>query len=117
MYPRTNYEMTEGDLKTLMDAARSVPMIALQCGTPSSQQENANNAWEKLGKKMGFDHMTVKPAGGGDRFFTAIPSENEDDKKIRIEKETDAKKLSELIEIQSDIDKLESRKSELENEL
>jgi hypothetical protein len=34
-------------------------------------QDNANYAWEKLGKELGFDHMTVKPNGKGDKFFTA----------------------------------------------
>lgn len=66
-----NFEMTEKQLQKLMNACKPVPMIALQCGTPSSPQENANTAWESLGKEMGFDHMTVRPNGKGDRFFTA----------------------------------------------
>lgn len=77
MYPRINYEMTEGDLTTLLDAMRPVPMIMLQCGAPSSVQQHANGAWAALGKRMGFDPMTVKPTGKGDRFFTAVPSEKE----------------------------------------
>jgi len=70
---RTNFEMTAEDLSTLLEAARPVPMIALQCGTPSSVQERANDAWAVLGKKMGFDPMTVQPTGWGDRFFSAVP--------------------------------------------
>lgn len=69
---RTNYEMTAADLQTLLDAMKPVPMIALQCGTPPSVQENANAAWARLGKKMGFDPMTVQPTGRGDRFFSAV---------------------------------------------
>ena len=69
---RTNFEMTEDDLADLLKAMRPVPMIALQCGTPRSVQENANAAWAGLGKKMGFDPMTVQPTGQGDRFFTAV---------------------------------------------
>ena len=67
--------MTQDQLDALMDACKPVPMIALQCGTPSSPQENANYAWEKLGKELGFDHMTVTPNGKGDRFFSAEPVE------------------------------------------
>ena len=60
MYPRTEYEMTQEDLDMLLDAMKPVPMIMLQCGSPPSQQENANRAWAALGKKMGFDSETVQ---------------------------------------------------------
>ena len=66
-----NYEMTEADLANLLDAMKPVPMIALQCGTPRSVQENANAAWARLGERMGFDPMTVAPNGRGGRFFSA----------------------------------------------
>ena len=82
MYPRTNYEMTEADLEKILDACKPVPMIMLQCGMPSSPQENANRAWEELGKRMGFDFMTVQP-GKGDRFFTAVPLETEQHREAR----------------------------------
>lgn len=69
---RKNFEMTEEDLRVLLDSMRPSPMIALQCGAPQSVQERANAAWASLGKKMGFDFMTVTPSGGGQRFFSAI---------------------------------------------
>ena len=72
---RKEFEMTQKQLDTLLDACRPVPMIMLQCSTPSSPQENANHAWERLGKEMGFQHMTVRPTGKGDRFFTAEEAE------------------------------------------
>ncbi len=68
-----DYEMTQTQLDKLLDACKPVMMIALQCGTPASPQENANNAWKALGDEMGFDHLTVEPNGKGDRFFTAEP--------------------------------------------
>ena len=68
---RRDFEMTEADLSELLEACKPVPAIALQCGPISSPQENANRAWERLGKKMGFNHMTVRPNGKGDRFFSA----------------------------------------------
>lgn len=73
MTARREFEMTEGDLKTLLEACRSVPMIALQCGPVSSPQENANRAWCALGERMGFDGMSVEPSPKGQRFFTALP--------------------------------------------
>ena len=68
---RTNYEMTDSDLAALLEAMKPVPMTMLQCGTPRSVQENANAAWARLGERMGFDPMTVRPTGKGDRFFSA----------------------------------------------
>jgi hypothetical protein len=49
----------------------NVPLHTIECGTPRSQQENANEAWRRLGEKLGFDYMTVRPNGKGDRFFSA----------------------------------------------
>ena len=113
MYPRTKYEMTEEDLKSIMDAIKPAPMIMLQCGSPPSQQERANLAWETLGKKMEFDHMTVQPSGTGDRFFTAIPSETEKHREDRIEKEVAADREAKLTEIQTKISALEYQKKEI----
>ena len=63
--------MTQEQLNAIISACQPVPMIMLQCGNPSSQQERANRAWASLGAEMGFDYMTVRPNGKGDRFFTA----------------------------------------------
>ena len=71
MTERTNFEMTQNDLDELLSCMKPVPMIMLQCGEPPSPQERANEAWKRLGEKMGFDYMTVKPTGKGDRFFSA----------------------------------------------
>ncbi len=68
---KTEYEMTMEEYNELIKASQPVPAIALNCGTPSSPQENANNAWKKLGDKLGFDHMTVEPSMQGGRFFRA----------------------------------------------
>jgi len=68
---RKNYEMTQEQLDKLLEASKPVPMVALNCGMPRSPQERANSAWEALGEELGFDYMTVKPNGKGDRFFSA----------------------------------------------
>jgi len=65
------FEMSQGQLDEIMDACRPVPMIALQCRSPRSPQENANAAWKKLGQELGFKHMTVRPSSKGPRFFSA----------------------------------------------
>lgn len=68
---RHEFEMTAEQEAKLLEAMRPVPMIMLQCGTPPSQQENANRAWKELGIELGFDGMTVEPSRKGQRFFTA----------------------------------------------
>lgn len=67
------YTMTQEQYETLLKACQPVPMIALQCGTPRSPQENANAAWKKLADEMGFKWDTVKPYGGNPLEFTAEP--------------------------------------------
>ncbi|MFH2034277.1 MAG: hypothetical protein ABIJ26_06200 [Candidatus Margulisiibacteriota bacterium] len=117
MYPRTNYEMTEEDLGELLDACKPVPLIMLQCGTPSSQQENANRAWKELGKKMGFESDTVLPISGkGTRFFSAVPSETEAQKEERIKRETEEKRLAEIKKTEDEIKKLQDKLSALVKE-
>ena len=71
-----DYEMTQEHLDTLMDACKSTPAMFLSGGQPmaGTPQENANMAWASLGREMGFKHMTVRPNGKGDRFFTADPA-------------------------------------------
>ena len=104
MYPRVNYEMTEKDLEAIMEACKPVPMIMLQCGSPRSQQENANDAWAALGKKMGFDHMTVEPVSGkGNRFFTAVPAETEFQRAERVGKEKEQKRLEDIKVLEAEI--------------
>lgn len=74
MTARREYEMSEDDLKALLDACKPVPLIAIHTGMPASRQENANRAWQQLGHKMGFNYLTVQPVRGKDqRFFTAEP--------------------------------------------
>ena len=69
---RVEYEMTEEDLQVILEAGKPGPCIMLQCGMPPSPQETANIAWKRLGKKMGFDHWSVRSVvGKGARFFTA----------------------------------------------
>lgn len=72
---RQQFTMTEADLSNIMDACKPVPLMYLSGGRlmGPSQQENANAAWRDLGERMGFDYMTVRPAGEDNRTFTAEP--------------------------------------------
>jgi len=70
---RKEYEMTEADLAKILDACKPVTYMVFGGVPPRTPQENANAAWAELGKRMAFDHMSVKPNGKGDRFFTAVP--------------------------------------------
>lgn len=117
MYPRINYEMTQADLEKLLEAMKPVPMIMLQCGTPRSQQENANAAWKALGERMGFDHMTVRPNGRGDRFFSAVPSETEEHKKERLAREAEEKRRKEVETLRAEISERQTRLDALSESL
>jgi len=73
---RRKYELTEEQAATLLDACQ--PVVCMQVGNyaPRSPQENANAAWEEMGKELGFRHLTVQPVPGkGQRFFTAEEDE------------------------------------------
>ena len=77
---RKEFEMIDEDLNELLDACKPTPAMTLNggdliCGTP---QENANRAWQRLGEKMGFKHMTVEPVQSkGPLFFTAEIVDND----------------------------------------
>ena len=109
MYPRVEYEMSEGDLEKIMNACRPVPAIIVGGYTPPSVQENANRAWERLGKKMGFDYMTVRPTEKGNRFFTAVLLETEDQKWERLVKEKEEKRIAEIEQLKKEIKDREDR--------
>ncbi len=71
------FEMTDEDLAILLDASKPTSAMYLIGGTTmaSTPQENANSAWQRLGEKLDFKHMTVRPVPGkGQKFFTAEPS-------------------------------------------
>lgn len=69
---RKDFEMTQEDLDGLFEASKPVPYMVVGGIEPRSPQENANDAWARLGRKMGFDHMTVKTIHGKvARFFSA----------------------------------------------
>ncbi len=72
MSTRKEFEMTEKDMARLIEASRPVPYMIVGGIPPRSPQENANAEWRALGRRMGFDAMTVRPVPGkGQRFFTA----------------------------------------------
>lgn len=114
MYPRTNYEMTQEDLDTLLSAMRPVPVMMIGGFAPRSQQENANDAWAALGKKMGFDPMTVRPISGmSTRHFSAVPSETDIQRAERLTREAEEKRLRELAEVDAELERLQDRRNAL----
>ncbi len=115
MYPRVNYEMTEDDLGEILNACK--PTMAIMVGNyvPAGPQENANRAWERLGKKMGFDYMTVQPIDGkGNRFFSAVPTENAVQKEEREKREEEERRLTEIKKLRHEISEREARLYTLE---
>ena len=97
MYPRAEYELSEDELAEILDACKPTPCIMVGGYGPSSPQENANRAWAALGKKLGFDPMSVRPIKGkGQRFVTAIPSETEDQREERLAREKEQAKTEKI---------------------
>jgi hypothetical protein len=112
MYPRNEYEMTAEQESKLLEACRPTPAMFLSGGTPmgSSPQENANRAWQALGKEMGFDGDTAQPVHGkGQRFFTAIPSETEEVRKERLAREAEEKKIQNIKRLETEIAELQGK--------
>lgn len=73
---RREFVMTPAQLDKLLDACKATPYLLGSGGVrlTSSPQENANRAWEALGREMGFASATVMPvAGKGEAWFTAVP--------------------------------------------
>lgn len=74
------FKMEQSDYNSMvnvMTEARKRPLIMLHIQPgPLSVQEIANYEWEKLGKKLGFKHMTVRP-GPSHLEFYAEPTEEE----------------------------------------
>ena len=72
---KQEYEMTEDNMKELLECAKPVMVIYGNGGTPlfTTPQEKANAFWQALGKKMGFKWDTVKPSEKGNYIFLAEP--------------------------------------------
>lgn len=67
------FVMTDKQLEALLDACKPVPYMVIGGIAPRSPQENANDAWEKLGLEMGFDSTTVEPGPNKKTFFAEPP--------------------------------------------
>lgn len=117
MYPRTEYEMTEADLKELLDAMRPIPVMMIGGMGGPSQQENANLAWAALGRKMGFDGATVRPVNGkGNHFFTAIPSETEGARAERLAAEAAQKRADDIARLTAEISERQTKLAALQTD-
>jgi hypothetical protein len=115
MMPRTEYEMSDEDLEILLDAGKPTPVMMTGGSTGSSPRENATRAWEALGKKMGFDGMSVRPISGkGQKFFSAIPSETDEAKAERLEREAAEARVAERDALQVEIARCQKRLAELD---
>lgn len=114
MMPRTDYEMSEAQLAKLLDACKPVPVMMIGGSTGPSTQQRANAAWEALGREMGFDHMTVRPAAGrGQRFFTAVPTESAEAKREREAREQVDKDAAREAELKTQIEAMEKEIGDL----
>lgn len=75
---RREFKMSDEDLELIREASRPVPLIMLQAGMPLTPQQNANNAWSALGRKMGFKTYTAGPVEGkSEHYFMAEPTDDD----------------------------------------
>ncbi len=75
---RKEFTLTKAQMDELLDASKPTPVMYLPGGQPMFQppQENANEAWARLGKVVGFKPMTVQPvAGKKPNVFSAEPTD------------------------------------------
>lgn len=115
MYPRINYEMTEQELETILDACKPVPIMMIGNYVGSSPQENANRAWKLLGDRMGFDSETVQPIEGKDnRFFSAVPTETEFQRVKRLKNKAEQERIAKIAKLKSEISDLQNQLFEME---
>lgn len=113
-YPRTEYEMTEEDEKQLLAAMVPTPCIMIGGVVGPSLQDKANIAWADLGRRMGFDFMTVRPIPGkNQRCFTAIPSETEEQRACRLAEERRGIVAKKIKDLNEKITALENERYEL----
>ncbi|MCK9279202.1 MAG: hypothetical protein M0P71_01050 [Melioribacteraceae bacterium] len=116
MNPRVEYKLTDADLKELLEASRPTPVMSIGGNTFSSPQENANRAWAKLGERLRFDPMSVRPIQGkGNKFFTAIPNETKEQKEERLKFESEQNKKEKIETLKKEIKDKEEELKELTN--
>jgi len=118
MNSRVEYEMSKTDLKKILENCKPVPCISFNGvnNAFSSPQENANRAWERLSKRMGFDAMTVRPSDKGSKFFTAIPSETLTQKSEREKTQKEEFKKAEIKRLELEIKDRQNNLDELTKE-
>jgi len=68
------YEMSFKQLNELKARAQPIPIGCIGGQTFTSRQTRTNEAWEILGKKLGFNYLTVELIEKGERFFLAEPT-------------------------------------------
>ena len=91
---RYQYQMSEADIGELLKATVAWP------GLPGgSTAEAVKSAWKAIGSKMGFDPSTVIPTREfGNRFFSAIPIETEEQQTRKKERQDRIHNLKQEIE-------------------
>ncbi len=75
---RQEYTLTDDELNEIKRACAPVPYMVIGGMPPRSQQQNANDAWEALGRKRGFKWDTVRPVDGkSENVISAVASPQE----------------------------------------
>lgn len=70
---RKQYTLTPEDRDKLLEAGSPMSLVAVNCVPLRSPQQSINNAWARLGDRMGFVGSTAAPVGVNLFKFTAVP--------------------------------------------
>ena len=99
---RYQYQMSATDLGTLLDASGVWPGVPI-----GYNSESVKLAWAAIGRKLGFDPSTViQTCGSGNRFFSAIPIETEEQRKTREMAEYKKERLERIYKLKQEIEAL-----------
>jgi len=65
---KRQYRLSEEELRGIIEASRSTPVMYLSGGVPmyDSPQQNANRAWKVVAQNHGFIWDSAESAGTGD---------------------------------------------------
>jgi hypothetical protein len=77
-------------------------------------EEEMTHTARRLGEKMGFDYMTVRPIDGkGIRFFSAVPTENETQREERLQRDAEEEYPIEIRRLEVEIKERQAKLEDL----
>lgn len=67
------FTITEEEMQMVLDASKPVPYMVLGGMEPSSPRENANRAWQAIGRTYGVEWDSIRPVDEAARIMSGTP--------------------------------------------